>query len=166
VYPRGIIAEMIRVKLVRPIADGQLRLEGRVLSKSKPNSHGLEQAAQRMKDVLRAIFHDFASPQAKPVIQEARSEQVDVADLPLVRKMLVDQLESMMERLAEELNSPRLQRTPSTGRKVRLGALGMIIEEALAKEADDESPDGAKDAKRKKKPGARSRFERRKIRTR
>ena len=166
VYPRGIIDEMIRVKLVRPIGDGQLRLEGRVLSKSKPNAHGLEQAAQRMKDVLRAIFHDFASPKAKPVIQEARSEQVDVADLPLVRKMLVDQLESMMERLAEELNSPRLQRSPSTGRKVRLGALGMIIEEVLAKEADDESPDSAKDAKRKKKPGARPRFERRKIRTR
>jgi hypothetical protein len=166
VYPRGIIDEMIRVKLVRPVADGRLRLESRVLSKSKPSAHDLEQAGQRMQDVLRAIFHDLASPTAKPRIQEARSEQVDVADLPLVRKMLVDQLESMMERLAEELNSPRLQRSPSSGRKVKLGALGMIIEEVLAKESDDESSDSAKDAKAKKKPGPRSRFERRKIRTR
>jgi hypothetical protein len=49
---------------------------------------------------------------------------------------------------------------------VKLGALGMIIEEVLAKESDDESSDSAKDAKAKKKPGPRSRFERRKIRTR
>src|SRR3569833_81496 len=82
VYPRGIIDEMIRVKLVRPIGHGLLRLEDRVLSKSKPNTHDLERAAQRMRDVTRAISHGFANPKAKPILLEAQSEQVDVADLP------------------------------------------------------------------------------------
>jgi hypothetical protein len=157
VYPRGIIDEMLRLKLVRPIANGLLRLEGRVLSKAKPNTQDLEQAAQRLQDVMRAVFHSFANPRAKPLFQEAQSEQIDVADLPLVRKMLMERLESMMERLAEELNSPRLQRGPATGRKVRLGGLGLIIEEVLAKESDDESSGDAKDGEPKKRAHRRPR---------
>jgi hypothetical protein len=164
VYPRGIIDEMIRVKLVRPIGHGVLRLEERVFSRSKPNAHDLEQAARRMQDVTRAISHDFANPKAKPILLEAQSEQIDVADLPLVRKMLEERLESMMERLAEELNSPRFQRGPSTGRKVRIGALGMIIEEVLSKEFKDESYDDAKDVTSRTRP--RSRAKSRKVRTR
>ena len=166
VYPRGIIDEMIRVKLVRPIGRGVLRLEDRVVSKSKPSAHDLEQAAQRMQDVTRAISHDFANPRAKPIFLEAQSEQIDVADLPLVRKMLVERLESTMERLAEELNSPRLQRSPSTGRKVRLGALGIVIEEVLSKELNDESYDSAKDVTPRTRPRKRSRAKSHKVRTR
>jgi len=106
---------------------------------------------------MRAVFHSFANPRAKPLFQEAQSEQIDVADLPLVRKMLMERLESMMERLAEELNSPRLQRGPATGRKVRLGGLGLIIEEVLAKESDDESSGDAKDGEPKKRAHRRPR---------
>jgi len=166
VYPRGIIDEMIRVKLVRPIGHGLLRLEDRVLSKSKPNTHDLERAAQRMRDVTRAISHGFANPKAKPILLEAQSEQIDVADLPLVRKMLAERLESMMEMLAEELNSPRLQRGPSTGRKVRLGALGIVVEEVLSKESNDESYVSAKDVRPRKRPRGRSRAKSHKVRTR
>jgi hypothetical protein len=166
VYPRGIIDEMIRVKLVRPIGHGVLRLEARSLSKSKLNSHDLEQATQRMEDVTRAISHDLANPRAKPILLEAQSEQIDVADVPLARKMLVERLESMMERVAEELNSPRLQRGPSTGRKVRLGALGMVIEEVLSKELNNESYDSAKDVTLGTRPRKRSRAKSHKVRTR
>ncbi|HEY1214637.1 MAG TPA: hypothetical protein VGE93_13485, partial [Bryobacteraceae bacterium] len=75
-------------------------------------------------------------------------------------------LESMMERLAEELNSPRLQRGPSTGRKVRLGALGVVVEEVLSKEMNDESDDGAKDVRPRKGSRGRSRAKSHKVRTR
>jgi len=166
VYPRGIIDEMIRVKLVRPIADGQLRLEKRSRSKFNPNAHELERATQRMQDVMRAIFHDFTNPKAEPLLRDAQSEEIDAADLPLVRKMLVERLESMMERLAEELNSPRWQRNRSSGRKVRLGALGMIIEEVLAKESEDESNDKAEDVEPKGAPRRSSRNKSRKVRAR
>jgi hypothetical protein len=166
VYPRGIIDEMIRVELVQPIANGQLRLKGSGRSKSEPNAHELEQATQRMRDVMSATFHDFAEPKAKRVWREAQSEEIDVADLHIVRKMLEDRLESMMERLAEELNSPRLQRSPSTGQKVRLGAVGLIAEEALAEELDDESDDSAQDLKPKKKSRKRPRVKPDKVRRR
>src|SRR3569833_3371908 len=166
VYPRGIIDEMIRVKLVRPIGDGQLRLEKKPLAKFNPNAHELERATQRMHDVMRAIFHDFINPRAEPLLRDAQSEEIDVADLPLVRKMLAERLESMMERLAEELNSPRWQRRPSTGRKMRLGVLGLIIEEALAKESESESYDKAEDVEPKEEPRTRSRSKSRKFRAR
>jgi Family of unknown function (DUF6502) len=166
IYPRGIIDEMLRVKLVRQIKSGQLRLEDQVLSKAKPNAHDLEQATQRIQDVIRAIFHDFANPRAKSVFQEVLSEQVDVADLPLVRKMLAERIDSLMERLAEELNSPRLKRGPSTGRKVRLGAVSMIIEQVLAKESDDESAGGAKDGEPRNELRKRSRVKDDKSRSR
>ena len=166
VYPRGIIDEMIRVRLIRPIGHGVMRLEDRVLSKSKANAHDLEQAAQRMRDVTRSISLGFANPRAKRILLEAQSDQIDVADVPLVRKMIAERLESMMERLAEELSSPRLQRGPSTGRKVRLGALGMVVEEALSKESNDESYDSTKDVRPRKRPRDRSRAKSRKVRTR
>jgi hypothetical protein len=155
---------MIRVELVKPTANGQLRLKSSGRSKSEPNAHELEQASRRMQDVMRATFHDFAEPKAKRVWREAQSEEIDVADLHIVRKMLADRLESMMERLAEELNSPRLQRSPSTGRKVRLGAVGLIVEEALAEELDDESDDSAQDLKPKKKSRKRPRVKPDKVR--
>jgi hypothetical protein len=166
VYPRGIIDEMIRVKLVQPIANGQLRLKSSGRPKSEPNAHELEQAAQRMQDVMHANFHDFAEPKAKRVWRGAQSEEIDVADLPIVRKMLADRLDSMMERLAEELNSPRLQRSPSTGQKVRLGVVGLIVEEARVEELDDEGDDSAENAKPKKKPRKRSRIKPEKVRRR
>jgi hypothetical protein len=165
VYPRGIIDEMIRVELVQPIANGQLRLKSSGRSTSEPNAHELEQATQRMQDVMRATFHDFSEPKTKRVWREFQSEEIDVADLPIVRKMLTDRLDSMMERLADELNSPRLQRN-STGRKVRLGAVGLIVEEALAQELDDESDDGAEDIKPKMKSRTRSRVKLDKVRRR
>lgn len=166
VYPRGIIDEMIRVKLVRPIRHGVLRLEDRVISKSKLNAHELEHAAQRMEDMTRAVSHDFANPKAKPMLLEAQSDQIDLADLPLVRKMLAERLDLMMERIAEELNSPRLKRGPSTGRKVRLGVLSMLIEEVLSKELNDESYDSATDVTPKARPRKRSRAKSLKVRTR
>jgi hypothetical protein len=157
---------MIRVELVQPIANGQLRLKGSGRPTSEPNAHELVQAIQRMQDVMRANFHDFAEPKAKRVWREAQSEEIDVADLPIVRKMLADRLDSMMERLAEELNSPRLQRSPSTGRKVRLGVVGLIVEEALVEELDDEGDDSAENAKPKKKPRKRPRIKPEKVRRR
>src|SRR5262249_28408485 len=114
-------------------------------------------------DVMRGIFHDFSNPKADPLLRDAQSEEIDAADLPLVRKILAERLESMMERLAEELNSPRWQRSPSTGRKVRLGAVGMIIEEVLAKEPEDERYDKAEDFEPKKEPRRRSRNKSRKV---
>ena len=166
VYPRGIIDEMIRVELVQPTANGQLRLKSSGRSKSEPNAHELEQASRRMQDVMRATFHDFAEPKAKSLWREAQSEEIDVADVHIVRKMVADRLESMMERLAEELNSPRLQHGLSTGRKVRLGTVSLIVEEALAEELDDESDDSAQDLKPKKKPRKRPHVKPDKVRRR
>jgi hypothetical protein len=140
-WPSGIIKEMIRVQLVKRVHKGRLRLKRRVRSSTRrePSAHELEDAAVRMRDVMRATFHDFADPQSKRLWRTALSDEIDIAHVHVVRTVVADQMESMMERVAVELNSPRLRQGRLTGRKVRLGAVGFTVEEVLGEELRNEN---------------------------
>ena len=131
VWPRLIIDELIRVDYVDTKPNGRLRWKGRARGTSVSRRHAREAAGQRMRDAMRAAFHDSSQPEAKRAWRTAQSVEIGRSDLPLVRKMLGDRLETMIAWLTEELNSARWRRSASKGGRMRVGLSGFIFEESL-----------------------------------
>jgi len=139
VWPRLVIDELIRVDYVDTLPNGKLRCKGAENPKTLYRQVIREGDRQRMRDALRALLHDVTEPVARHVWRTAQSLDIGEQDLPLVRKMLRDRLDSMFAWMAEELNSVRWHRGGSEGgAKTRVGLSGFTFEEVLPKEVGNE----------------------------
>jgi hypothetical protein len=134
VWPRLIIDELIRVDYVDTKPNGRLRWMGSARATAVSRHDAREAAGQRMRDAMRAAFHDCSQPEAKRAWRTAQSVEIGRNDLPLVRKMLGERLETMIAWLTEELNSARWRRSASKGGRMRVGLSGFIFEESLSKD--------------------------------
>jgi Family of unknown function (DUF6502) len=134
VWPRLIIDELIRVDYVHVQSNGRLRWKGNVVGRLVSRRDAPEAAGQRMRDAMRAAFHDLRQPESKRTWRTAQSFEIGRIDLPLVRNMLADRLEAMITWLTEELNSQRWRRGVSKGSRMRVGLSGFIFEESLSRE--------------------------------
>jgi Family of unknown function (DUF6502) len=133
VWPRLIIDELIRVDYVHVRSNGRLRWKGNLAGKLVSRRDAPEAAGQRMRDVMLAAFHESRQPESKRTWRTAQSVEIGRSDLPLVRNMLVDRLETMITWLTEELNSQRWRRGVSTSGRMRVGLSGFIFEESLSR---------------------------------
>ena len=134
VWPRLIIDELIRVDYVDTKPNGRLRWKGGARGRSVLRHDAREAAGQRMRDAIRTAFHDSCQPAANRAWRTAQSVEIGRHDLPLVRKMLGDRLETMIAWLTEELNSARWRRSASKGGSMRVGLSGFIFEESLSRD--------------------------------
>lgn len=134
VWPRLIIDELIRVDYVHVQSNGRLRWRGNVAGRLVSRRDAPDAAGQRMRDAMRAAFHDSWKPESKRTWRTAQSVEIGRSDLPLVRNMLADRLEAMITWLTEELNSQRWRRSVSKGGRTRVGLSGFIFEESLSED--------------------------------
>jgi hypothetical protein len=135
VWPRLIIDELIRMDYVETLPNG--RLKGKRLPGAKPAARRVsrESAGQRMRDAMRALLRDATQSDMPRAWRTAQSLEISEKDLPVVRKMLRDRLDSMFAWLTDELNSARWRRDASKGGiKVRVGLSGFTFEEPLPKD--------------------------------
>ena len=81
---------------------------------------------QRMRDAMRSSFRDIRHPDNHHKWRSARSSEIAVEDLPVIRKILRDRLNSMFAWMTEELNSVRWRRDGlASNPKVRVGICGL-----------------------------------------
>jgi hypothetical protein len=140
VWPRLIIDEMIRVDYVETLPSGKLRLKRRTTLKGPPKDAGRVGSSQRMRDAIRALYRDTTQSEARRTWRTAQSVEIGEEDLPLVRKMLRDRLDSMFAWLTEELDSARWRREgPKEGVRARVGLSGFTFEETLPKDVGNET---------------------------
>jgi ribosomal protein L31E len=140
VWPRLIIDELIRVDYVDSRPNGRLRWKGNARGKWTFKHDAQEAASQRMRDVMRAAFHDGAQTAGLRHWRTAQSTEIAQHDLPLVRKMLGDRLEAIIVWLTEELNSARWRRGTSKGDRMRVGVSGFMFEEpSMSRERGDKA---------------------------
>jgi hypothetical protein len=93
-----------------------------------------------MRDAIRALYKDVRQSEARRNWRTAQSLEIAEEDLPVVRKMLRDRLDSMFAWLTEELDSARWRREGSReGTKIRVGLSGFTFEEPLPKDVGDET---------------------------
>ena len=134
VWPRLIIDELIRVDYVDTRPNGRLRWRGSARGTSVSRHEARDTAGQRMRDAIRAAFRHSCQPEANRTWRTAQSVEIGRTDLPLVRKMLGDRLETMIAWVTEELNSARWRRSASKGGSMRVGLSAFIFEEPLSKD--------------------------------
>jgi ribosomal protein L31E len=92
-----------------------------------------------MRDAVQALFNDAARPDARRAWRTAQSLKIDEQDLPLVRKVLRERLNTMFAWITDELNSARWRRDNGKANSgVRVGLSGFSFEETLPKGAANE----------------------------
>lgn len=140
VWPRLIIDEMIRVDYVESLPNGRLRLKRRASPKTTAKNASRDGGSQRMRDAIRALYQDARQTEVRRTWRTAQSVEIWEDDLPIVRKMLRDRLDTMFAWLTEELDSTRWRRDGSRGQtKIRIGLSGFTFEEPLPKDVGNES---------------------------
>jgi len=137
VWPRLIIDELIRIDYVDAKPNGRLRWRGRARGTSVLRHDARDAAGQRMRDAIRAAFHDSCQPGGNRAWRTAQSVEIGRNDLPLVRKMLGDRLDTVIAWLTEELNSTRWRRSASKSGRMRVGLSAFIFEESVSKDVGD-----------------------------
>ena len=132
VWPRLIVDELIRVDYVDTLPNGQLRWKRTPNFKLASRRSHLEGSNQLMRDVVQALFKDVMRPEARSTWRTAQNLEIAEQDLPLVRKMLRERLNTMFAWLTDELNSARWQHHGSwPNARVRVGLSGFTFEETL-----------------------------------
>jgi hypothetical protein len=102
-----------------------------------------------MRDAVQALFNDATRTDGRRVWRTAQSLEIDEQDLPLVRKMLRERLNTMFAWITEELDSARWRSdSAKTNTGIRVGLSGFTFEETLAKGAPNEDVKKARRAKR------------------
>jgi hypothetical protein len=135
VWPRLIVDELIRVDYVETLPNGQLRCKRAPSSKLGSRRSNRESFGQLMRDAVQAVFRDAIRPDAKTSWRTARSLEIDEQDMPLVRKMLRERLNTMFGWITDELNSTRWQHDGLSGNaRVRVGVSGFTFEEILPRD--------------------------------
>ena len=139
VWPRLIVDELIRVDYVETLPTGQLRWRRAPSAKLVSKRSNRESSGELMRDAVRALFSDTARPAGRRVWRTAQSVEINEQDLPLVRKMLRERLNTMFAWITDELNSARWGRDNAKAKnRVRVGISGFTFEETLAKGAANE----------------------------
>lgn len=139
VWPRLIVDELIRVDYVDTLSTGQLRYRGALASKSKRHSHNRESTPQLIRDAVQTLFRHAIHSDGSSSWRTARSLEIDQQDMPVVRKMLRERLNTMFGWITDELNSTRWQRNGAMGNaKIRVGVSGFTFEEKLPKDVGNE----------------------------
>jgi len=139
VWPRLIVDELIRVEYVDTLPNGQLRCKQQPSGKLRHRRSTRDNSDQMIRDTVQALFRYAIRPDGKGIWCTTRSIDIDERDLPLVRKMLRERLNTMFGWITDELTSARWQHDDLTGKaKVRLGVSGFTFEEILPRNVGDE----------------------------
>lgn len=139
VWPRLIVDELIRVDYVDTLTNGQLRWRRAPSAKLASKRSNRESSSELMRGAVSALFNDATRSDARRAWRTALSVEIEAQDLPLVRKMLRERLNTMFAWITDELNSARWRRDnakANTG--VRVGLSGFTFEETLPKGAANE----------------------------
>jgi Family of unknown function (DUF6502) len=132
VWPRLIVGELIRLDYVDTLPNGQLRWKRTPNFKLASRRSTHESSNQLMRDAVQALFQYAIRPDGRSTWRTAQSLEISEQDLPLVRKMLRERLNTMFAWLTDELNSARWQQHGSRpNARIRVGLTGFTFEEPL-----------------------------------
>src|SRR5579863_10412073 len=152
VWPRLIIDELIRVDYVETLANGQLRWKNPQIPKTFSRGARRDVFGQRMREAMRSLFRDIRHPDNYHKWRTAQSSEIAAEDLPLIRKLLRDRLNSTFAWMTEELNSARWRRDGiASDPKVRVGLCGFTFEEPVPRDMGNDDHDRATRSRRSKK---------------
>ena len=137
VYPGLLLNELIRVHAVQRLKDGRVRVRMRRYRSGLLSDESLRQIGYRTRDLMRTIVSSALDSAWPHTCQAVETVDIDPKFLPLIRKMFVDQIHTMLSGMQEALRSSRWRRTRSAGRRVRIGVTAFSHEEEWTGHTDE-----------------------------
>jgi Family of unknown function (DUF6502) len=138
VYPGLVLNELVRVRAVRMLKDGRVRVRMRRYRTGALSDQTLREIGSRARDLMRTMVISATESAWPHTCQAVETVDIDPAFLPLIRKMFVNQIDAMMSGMQEALRSSRWRRTRATARRVRIGVTAFSHEEELTERMPNE----------------------------
>lgn len=137
--PRLVIDQLLRLNLVTSLPNGKLRWVG-VGDSAAPAVTPIEDdtAATHLRTALRVLLRNVEPRKNEWVWRKAQSPAIAIKDIPKVRKVLRERLETMFSWLTDELSSSNWRMVERGEPGIRIGLLGFSFEESVSKDQTDD----------------------------
>jgi len=126
-----LLKELLRVKAVRRLADGQLEVLSRTFATARWDSNGIALIGEHVRDLIDTLVHNLKHPSRPRYVRFVANAHVDPHYVPLLIRDLTQQAEGLADSFHDALDDPN--RTVRPARMAqdshRLGIGIFLIEE-------------------------------------
>src|SRR5262249_33108648 len=128
-----ILDELLRVNAVRRLGDGRLEALSRSYATVRWKPHGIEALGEELREHGATLLHNLEHPGQPRYGRRIVNAQLAPRYLPLLRRDIEDQFESVADVIEDALNERAHTVTPAPGGRdaVRLGVEIYVFEEPV-----------------------------------
>ena len=136
-----LLRELLRVKAVRRLPDGQLEVLSRTFATARWDNGGIAIVGERVRDLLDTLVHNLKHPSRPRYTRFVANAQVDPRYVPLLLRDLTQQAEVLADSFQDSISDPNRTIRPSrqTQDAHRLSLGIFITEEATLVEPSSEA---------------------------
>jgi len=134
-YPPLILRELMKVGAVEQLRDGRVRPRARTYKAMELDASEVNQIGDRVRDLTRTMLNNMSpeGSESPRVCETVESLEIDMEQLPVVRRLLAERSDAALASIKQLLESPRFRR--GAGRKVRVSWACFAAENPLEEEA-------------------------------
>jgi hypothetical protein len=136
-----LLKELLRVKAVRRLPDGELEVLSRTFVTARWDNAGVEIVGERVRDLLDTLVHNLKHPSRPRYARFVMNGQVDPRYVPLLIRDITQQAEVLADSFQDALQDPERTVRPTRAAQDahRIGIGIFVTEEATLVESSSES---------------------------
>jgi hypothetical protein len=128
-----ILDELLRVKAVKQLPDGNLKAVSRTYATVRWNMDGIARLGDHLAEHCATLLHNLEHPGQPRLVRRVVNAQLDPLYRPMLVRDIQEQLDAAADSIDDALNDRRATVTPGRGRReaVRLGVAMYVFEEPV-----------------------------------
>jgi hypothetical protein len=128
-----ILDELLRMKAVKQLPDGNLKAVSRTYATVRRNSYGIARLGDHLAEHCATLLHNLEHPGQPRLVRRVVNAQLDPRYRPMLVRDIQEQLDAAADSIDDALNDRRATVTPGRrGREaVRLGVAMYVFEEPV-----------------------------------
>jgi Family of unknown function (DUF6502) len=128
-----VLDELLRVKAVRTLANGQVEALSRTYATVRWDPTGITAAGEQLREHCGSLLHNLRNPSRPRFVRRVINTRLDATYAPMLVRDIEQQASSFADTLDDALNDP--QHTASSTRRglpsIQLGVLVCVVEEPV-----------------------------------
>ena len=128
-----ILDELLRVKAVKQLPDGNLKAVSRTYATVRWNTDGIARLGDHLAEHCATLLHNLEHPGEPRLVRRVVNAQLDPLYRPMLVRDIQEQLDAAADSIDDALNDRRATVTPGRGGReaVRLGVAMYVFEEPV-----------------------------------
>jgi hypothetical protein len=145
-----ILKELLRVKAVRRLPDGQIEVLSRTFVTARWDNAGIETVGERVRDLLDTLVHNLKHPSRPRYARFVVNTQVDPQFVPLLLRDMTQQADVMADIFQDALHDPdRTLRPAASAQDAHRISVGIFMSDEATR-MEPAAPSVSAPAKRRK----------------